>query len=131
MPDGSFGRDHYTVETAFTSLAERLAEAAGDAVGKFVVTAYGACPTTGAKIAEVRHIENGPNAAEQIVIEAVALAAIPGANVYIMPALVRVDLAEGRKGGLLEEMIAWPVSPRVGNVKNDDPSLIEPIAGTG
>ena len=27
-----------------------------------------------------------------------------------------------------EEMIAWPVSPRVGNVKNNDPSLIEPIA---
>jgi putative SOS response-associated peptidase YedK len=24
-------------------------------------------------------------------------------------------------------MIAWPVSPRVGNVKNNDPSLIEPI----
>jgi putative SOS response-associated peptidase YedK len=27
-----------------------------------------------------------------------------------------------------ENMIAWPVSPRVGNVKNNDPSLIEPIA---
>jgi putative SOS response-associated peptidase YedK len=25
-------------------------------------------------------------------------------------------------------MIAWPVSLRVGNVKNNDPSLIEPIA---
>ena len=25
-------------------------------------------------------------------------------------------------------MIAWPVSARVGNVKNNDPSLIEPIA---
>ena len=24
-----------------------------------------------------------------------------------------------------------PVSPRVGNVKNNDPSLIEPIAGIG
>jgi hypothetical protein len=23
----------------------------------------------------------------------------------------------------------WPVSPRVGNVKNKEPSLIEPIAG--
>jgi putative SOS response-associated peptidase YedK len=30
-----------------------------------------------------------------------------------------------------EEMVAWPVSPRVGNVKNSDPSLIEPIAGAG
>ena len=30
-----------------------------------------------------------------------------------------------------EEMVAWPVSPRVGNVKNNDPSLIEPIAGAG
>jgi putative SOS response-associated peptidase YedK len=30
-----------------------------------------------------------------------------------------------------EEMTCWPVSARVGNVKNDDPSLIEPIAGAG
>ncbi len=30
-----------------------------------------------------------------------------------------------------EEMVAWPVSPRVGNVKNNDPSLIAPIAGAG
>jgi putative SOS response-associated peptidase YedK len=30
-----------------------------------------------------------------------------------------------------EEMVAWPVNPRVGNVKNNDPSLIEPVAGTG
>ena len=27
-----------------------------------------------------------------------------------------------------EQMICWPVSARVGNVKNNDPSLIEPIA---
>jgi putative SOS response-associated peptidase YedK len=27
-----------------------------------------------------------------------------------------------------EEMTCWPVSPRVGNVRNNDPSLIEPIA---
>jgi putative SOS response-associated peptidase YedK len=27
-----------------------------------------------------------------------------------------------------EEMVAWSVSPRVGNVKNNDPSLIEPIS---
>jgi putative SOS response-associated peptidase YedK len=26
-----------------------------------------------------------------------------------------------------DEMISWPVSPRVGSVKNNDPSLIEPI----
>ena len=26
-----------------------------------------------------------------------------------------------------DDMICWPVSPRVGNVKNNDPSLIEPI----
>jgi hypothetical protein len=26
------------------------------------------------------------------------------------------------------EMICWPVSPRVGNIKNNDPSLIEAIA---
>jgi len=27
-----------------------------------------------------------------------------------------------------EAMTCWPVSPRVGNVKNNDSSLIEPIA---
>ena len=27
-----------------------------------------------------------------------------------------------------EEMTCWPVSPRVGNVRNNDASLIEPIA---
>ena len=27
-----------------------------------------------------------------------------------------------------EDMISWPVSARVGNVKNNDPSLTEPIA---
>jgi putative SOS response-associated peptidase YedK len=27
-----------------------------------------------------------------------------------------------------DEMICWPVSPRVGNVKNNDASLIEPLA---
>jgi putative SOS response-associated peptidase YedK len=26
-----------------------------------------------------------------------------------------------------DEMICWPVSARVGNVKNNDPTLIEPI----
>jgi putative SOS response-associated peptidase YedK len=28
-----------------------------------------------------------------------------------------------------EQMACWPVSARVGSVKNNDPSLIEPIAG--
>jgi len=28
-------------------------------------------------------------------------------------------------------MTCWPVSPRVGNVKNNDPSLIELIAAAG
>jgi putative SOS response-associated peptidase YedK len=27
-----------------------------------------------------------------------------------------------------EQMTCWPVSMRVGNVKNNEPSLIEPIA---
>jgi hypothetical protein len=27
-----------------------------------------------------------------------------------------------------EEMICWPVSPRVGNVRNNDADLIEPLA---
>jgi hypothetical protein len=27
-----------------------------------------------------------------------------------------------------EKMTCWPFSSRVGNVKNNDPSLIEPIA---
>ena len=30
-----------------------------------------------------------------------------------------------------DEMTCWPVSPRVGNVKNNDPSLIEPITSAG
>ena len=30
----------------------------------------------------------------------------------------------------LEEMICWRVSARVGNVKNNDPSLIEPLAAS-
>jgi putative SOS response-associated peptidase YedK len=30
-----------------------------------------------------------------------------------------------------EGMVCWPVSPRVGNVKNNGPSLIEPIAAAG
>jgi putative SOS response-associated peptidase YedK len=28
-----------------------------------------------------------------------------------------------------DEMICWPMIIRVGNVKNNDPSVIEPIAG--
>jgi len=32
---------------------------------------------------------------------------------------------------LLAPYPCWPVSPRVGNVKNNHPSLIEPIAGAG
>ena len=28
-----------------------------------------------------------------------------------------------------DEMMCWPVSPRAGNVKNNDPSLIEPMVG--
>jgi putative SOS response-associated peptidase YedK len=27
-----------------------------------------------------------------------------------------------------DEMTCWPVSQRVGNVKNNDPALIEPVA---
>jgi putative SOS response-associated peptidase YedK len=27
-----------------------------------------------------------------------------------------------------EAMVAWPVGLRVGNVKNNDPSLIEPVS---
>ena len=30
-----------------------------------------------------------------------------------------------------DEMTCWPVSARVGNVRNNDPSLIEPITGAG
>ncbi len=31
----------------------------------------------------------------------------------------------------LIKMVAWPVSTRVGNVKNNDPSLTELLAGVG
>jgi putative SOS response-associated peptidase YedK len=27
-----------------------------------------------------------------------------------------------------DDMIAWPVSARVGNVKNNDPGLVEPLS---
>jgi putative SOS response-associated peptidase YedK len=30
-------------------------------------------------------------------------------------------------GKPFNDMICWPVSPRVGNVKNNDPDLVEPI----
>jgi putative SOS response-associated peptidase YedK len=30
-----------------------------------------------------------------------------------------------------EVMVAWTVSPRVGNVNHNAPSLIEPVAGVG
>jgi putative SOS response-associated peptidase YedK len=30
-----------------------------------------------------------------------------------------------------EDMVVWPVDKRVGNVKNKDPSLIEPVAAAG
>jgi hypothetical protein len=36
-----------------------------------------------------------------------------------------------RRVALADKMTCWPVSPRVGNVRNNDPSLIEPIAGAG
>jgi hypothetical protein len=43
------------------------------------------------------------------------------------------DLGPARLKALLapypsEGMTCWPVSPRVGNVKNNDPSLVEPVA---
>lgn len=28
-----------------------------------------------------------------------------------------------------DDMVAWPVDKRVGNVRNNDPSLIEPVGG--
>jgi putative SOS response-associated peptidase YedK len=37
------------------------------------------------------------------------------------------DLKASLAPYLSDEMICWPVSPRVGNVKNNDPNLIEPI----
>ena len=33
-----------------------------------------------------------------------------------------------RRVALGEEMTCWAVSPRVGSVKNNDPSLVEPIS---
>jgi len=42
-------------------------------------------------------------------------------------AVFRVKARAQRRNS--DEMICWPVSARVGNVKNNDPSLTEPIAG--
>jgi putative SOS response-associated peptidase YedK len=39
------------------------------------------------------------------------------------PAQVKALLAPYPSDG----MVCWPVSPRVGSVKNNDPSLIEPV----
>ena len=33
-----------------------------------------------------------------------------------------------RRIALADEMTCWPVSPRVDKVKNNDPTLVEPIA---
>ena len=50
------------------------------------------------------------------------------------PVWLREEPADARQVKALlapypsEEMTCWPVSPRVGNVKNNDPSLIEPIS---
>src|SRR5690348_17296227 len=97
MPDGSL---FSPITAAFTPLAERLVETAGIAHGKFIIAAYGNDPDTGDRIIKVRHVENGPGAFEGLVCAAVDLAKIPGANVYVLPALMRLDLAEGRKGGI-------------------------------
>jgi hypothetical protein len=35
--------------------------------------------------------------------------------------------AGGRAGSKGEDMVCWPASAHVGNVKNNAPSLIEPI----
>lgn len=95
-----FGREPDPVEHDFWPLAKYLSEVAGDTAGKFVVAAYGKNLETGADIKEVRHVENGPAAAEDMITAAVELAAIPGANVYVLPALMRPDLPDGKKGGI-------------------------------
>jgi len=45
--------------------------------------------------------------------------------------LARADEVMSDPAFPAREMTYWPVSARVGNVKNDDPSPIEPIVGTG
>src|SRR5208282_2995706 len=74
------------------SLIERLVNVAGDTAGKFIVCAYGE------GIKAVRHIPNGAEAVAQIMNAFVELAAVEGANVYILPGLVRSDLPEGQRG---------------------------------
>jgi hypothetical protein len=108
MPDGS---NLNPIRLSFAPLAERLVETAGAARGKFVVAAYGKHPETGARIAEVRHVENGPNAADAMIAAAATLGATPGANVYVMPALVRPDLPEGLKGGIADVVGMLAVVP--------------------
>ena len=50
------------------------------------------------------------------------------------PAWLGEELSDARQLKALlapypsEEMTSWPVSTRVGNVKNNDPSLIQPIS---
>jgi hypothetical protein len=46
----------------------------------------------------------------------------------LWPALEHIDTSSGALGGAVHRTLT-PVSPRVGNVKNNYPSLIERIAG--
>jgi putative SOS response-associated peptidase YedK len=57
---------------------------------------------------------------------------VPGPKTW--PAWLEEEPADARQLKAMlapypsEKMTCWPVSPRVGNVKNNDPSLIKPIA---
>jgi hypothetical protein len=85
------------------TLANYLVDAADKTRGKFIIAAYGEPPgSPGQKITEVRHVANSTKAAQKIVAAIAELSGIPGANVYIMPALMRHDLEEGRKGGIAD-----------------------------
>ena len=54
--------------------------------------------------------------------------------VVLQPAWLGEETADAQRLKALlgpipaDEMTCWPVSQRVGNVKNNDPSLIEPVA---
>ena len=56
-----------------------------------------------------------------------------GEKTFLHPLLLPIEKGIYRLTGVnpAEEMTCWPVSTRVGNVKNNDPTLIEPVGLAG
>ena len=80
-------------------LVEQLVSVAGTTKGKFLVGSYGEGIT-----ATVLHVPNGPDAVIGLLKALGELSSIPGANVYIEPALRPLNTPEGQRG-LLRDVV--------------------------